>query len=225
MGFKVVVVEDDKLILELISGFLVASEKFEEVKTYNDGRLFLEQIDFIQEETSVVILDYRLGNISAEVILKDLQHKPYRVPVIVLTSHYNQYLIGHMIRAGASGYLPKNIKPEELLVVIEEVMQKGHYISPDQFPYLRLSYDEENNYVNKARVDLTERDLEVIFLLANQYTAKEIADKLCVSPKTVEGYKNALFTKTKTKGVVGLVIFAVQNGLINAEEINLAFDH
>src|SRR5690606_14542761 len=134
---------------------------------------------------------------------------------------YNQYLMGYMIRAGAAAYLPKNIQPEELIVMLEEVIQKGHYISPEQFPYLKIAFSEDTPNQSKQVMDLVERDIEVIYLLANQLTAREIAEKLNVSPKTVEGYKNALFSKTGTKSVVGLIVFAIQNGLINASAVDL----
>lgn len=221
MGYKIAIVEDDKLILELITGFLKSSGKFEQIDNYNDGIGFLNAIEETQKELDVIILDFKLGDINAEMILKELHEKSVVVPVIILTSHYNQYLMGYMIRAGVAAYLPKNIKPDELITIVEQVIQKGHYISPEQFPYLKIAFSEDIPDFPKQVLDITEKDIEVIYLLANQLTAKEIADKLNVSPKTVEGYKNALFSKTSTKSVVGLVLFAVQNGIISADAVDL----
>lgn len=89
----------------------------------------------------------------------------------------------------------------------------------EQFPFLKTSFSEENQ--NKKGPELTRREVDVIYLLANQMTAKEIAEKLFLAPKTVEGYKNNLFVKTGTRSVVGLVLFAIQNGFIEAESIQL----
>lgn len=221
MKYKIAIVEDDKLILDLVSDFLKSSGKFDKISAYTDGTTFINAIDSLQQELDVIILDFRLGNMNAEMVLKELHEKEVRVPVIILTSHYNQYLLGYMIRAGASAYLPKNIKPAELLAVIEEVLQKGHYISSEQFPFLKIAFAGDDPEFAKHLPEVTEREIDVIYLLAKQLTAKEIADKLCVSPKTVEGYKNALFSKTGTKSVVGLVLFAAQNRWINIESVNL----
>lgn len=221
MKYKIAIVEDDKLILVLLTSFLKSSGKFEEIDNFNDGKGFLHAIDEIQHHLHAIILDYKLGDINAEMILKELQLKEVKTPVIILTSHYNQYLMGYMIRAGAAAYLPKNIQPEELIIILEEVIQKGHYISSEQFPYLKIAFSEDTPNQSKQVMDLVERDIEVIYLLANQLTAREIGEKLNVSPKTVEGYKNVLFTKTGTKTVVGLIVFAIQNGLINASAVDL----
>lgn len=221
MKYKIAIVEDDNLILVLLNNFLTASGKFEEIDNFNDGKSFLQAIDNIQHQLQAIILDFKLGDINAEMILKELQLKEVKTPVLILTSHYNQYLMGYMIRAGAAAYLPKNIQPDELIVILEEVIQKGHYISPEQFPYLKIAFSEDTLSQSKQVMDLVERDIEVIYLLANQLTAREIAEKLNVSPKTVEGYKNALFSKTGTKTVVGLIVFAIQNGLINASAVDL----
>lgn len=221
MEYNIAIVEDDKLILELVTGFLKSSGKFDKIYDYTDGIVFLNAIKETQQGLGVIILDFKLGDINAEMILKELYEEAVTVPVIILTSHYNQYLMGYMIRAGAAAYLPKNIKPDELITVIEQVIQKGHYISPEQFPYLKIAFSEDTPNFSKQVLDISEKDIEVIYLLANQLTAKEIADKLNVSPKTIEGYKNALFSKTSTKSVVGLVLFAIQNGLINAEAVDL----
>ena len=221
MTYKIALVEDDKLILELLSTFLKSSGKFEKIDCFNDGLVFLNTIEETRKELDAIILDFKLGDLNAEMILKELQLKEVKTPVLILTSHYNQYLMGYMIRAGAAAYLPKNIQPEELIVMLEEVIQKGHYISPEQFPYLKIAFSEDTPNHSKQVMDLVERDIEVIYLLANQLTAREIAEKLNVSPKTVEGYKNALFSKTGTKSVVGLIVFAIQNGLINASAVDL----
>lgn len=221
MGYKIAIVEDDKLILELVSGFLSSADSIESVIPFFDGQTFLDTIDSIANDLDALVLDFRLGELNADMILAEMQRKGINIPTIILTSNYNQYLLGHMIRAGVAGYFPKNIKPDELLHVIQEVITKGHYISADQFPFLKIAFSEDAPSSARAQIDISDRDVEVIYLLASQLTAKEISERLCVSPKTIEGYKNALFTKTKTKNVVGLVVYAIQNGLISPDDIDL----
>lgn len=221
MGYTITLVEDDELILELITNFLTSSGKFKKIDTYNDGAVFLRSVEHTWQELDAIVLDFKLGGMNADMILKELHEKNINIPVLILTSHYNEYLMGYMIKSGAAAYLPKTIKPDELLRIIEEVIQKGHYISPEQFHFLKTAFSDERFTASRQLLDITERDIDVIYLLANQLTAKEIAEKLYISPKTVEGYKNALFSKTGTKSIVGLVLYAIQNDLIDAESVDL----
>lgn len=218
---RIAILQDDLLVLDLITYFLKSTGKFKRIDAYNDHVSLLHTIEQTQEDLQVIILDLKSGDTTAEATLRQLHEKSVQVPVIVLTSHYNHYLLGYMIRSGAGAYLPKNLNPHDLISVIEEVIEKGYYISPAQFPYLKIGFVENALAPTKQVMDINERDIEIIYLLANQKTAKEIADKLCVSPKTIEGYKNTLFAKTRTKSVVGLVLFAIQNNLINAEAVDL----
>src|SRR5690606_24680608 len=215
MKHRLAIVEDDKLILDLVKNFLESSGKFEFVGSYTNAPDFLGDIEEKQDQLDGIILDFKLGNMNAEMVLKELFAKSITVPTIILTSHYSQYMIGYMIRSGAAAYLPKNIEPKELIEIVEQVITRGHYISPEQFPYLKIAFAEDAPNFSKQVLDITEKDVEVIYLLANQLTAKEIATKLNVSPKTVEGYKNMLFTKTNTRSAVGLVLFAIQHGIID----------
>lgn len=220
MGYNIAIVEDDSLILELLAGFLKSSQKFDNIHTYNSGSEFLNAMKNGKQDLDVILLDFRLGEMDAEFVLEELQEQSIEIPSIILTSNYSQYLIGYMVRIGASAYLPKNIQPRELIVIMEEVIKKGHYISSEQFPFLKITFSEEAPNFSKQVLNFNNKDIELIYLLAKQLTAKEISDKLYVSPKTVEGYKNSLFARTKTKTVVGLVLFAVRNGLININSLD-----
>jgi len=215
---RIIIVEDDRLILELVTDFLIASGKFTAIIPFHTGTDFLEGIEK-GLAADLILLDFRLGDMKALDILSFLEKNKVMIPVMVLTSHYEEYLIGYMIKNGVAAYLPKNIPPSHLIEAIDEVIRKGHYIMKEQFPYLKTSFSEGNQ--EKRKADLTAREIDVIYLLANQMTAKEIAEKLFLAPKTVEGYKNNLFVKTGTRSVVGLVLFAIQNGFIEAESIQL----
>ncbi|MBX2950202.1 MAG: response regulator transcription factor [Crocinitomicaceae bacterium] len=221
MGYSITLVEDDDLISALVTYFLESSGKFKKIDTYNDGTVFLDSIEHAWQGADAIVMDFKLGGMNAELLLKELHEKAIGIPVIILTSHYNEYLMGYMIKSGVAAYLSKTIKPDELLSIIEEVIEKGHYISQEQFHFLKTAFSGERLNASKQPLDITERDIDVIYLLANQLTAKEIAEKLYISPKTVEGYKNALFSKTGTKSVVGLVLYAIQNDLIDAESVDL----
>lgn len=220
MKHKITLIEDDTLILELIKDFLNTSEKFKVSYTFQNGLSFREALSVVAQNTDLIIMDFQLGDTTAEKLMEILKLEHIDIPVLVLTSHYNKSLIGYMIKLGVACYLPKYIKLSEFLVILENVLEKGHYISKDQFPYLREMITDNTSDSLSKQYDISKRELDIIYLLANQCTAKEIGEKLFLAPKTVENYKNTLFVKTETKNVVGLVLWAVQRKLISIDSFN-----
>jgi DNA-binding NarL/FixJ family response regulator len=121
------------------------------------------------------------------------------------------------MKAGASGYLLKNAEPEEIIEAVLTVYHKGFYfnehLSITLIKQLVGNDHAENIPHNKA--DLNEREIEVLKLVCQECSNQEIADKIFLSVRTVEGYRARLFEKTGSKNLVGLVIYAIKRGIIN----------
>lgn len=220
MKYKITLVEDDTLILELIKDFLNASSNLEVAYTFENGTQFKEALGTISKDTDLIIMDFQLGDTTAEKLMEILKLEHITIPVIVLTSHYNESLIGYMIKLGVAGYLPKYIKLNEFVLILHEILTKGHYITKEQFPYLKNAIQDNSSELALKKHDISNRELDILYLLAKQCTAKEIGEKLFLAPKTVENYKNALFLKTGTKNIVGLVLWAIQRKLISMDSFN-----
>jgi DNA-binding NarL/FixJ family response regulator len=220
MKYKITLVEDDTLILELMTNFLNASVDFKVVHTFENGTSFQADLAVISRDTDLIILDFQLGDTTAEELMKQLKREFISIPVIVLTAHYNEALISYMVQMGVACYLPKYVKLAEFYLILKEVLMKGHYISKDQFPYLQEAIQHHRGEQISKQYDISTRELDIIYLLAKQCTAKEIGEKLFLATKTVENYKNTLFVKTETKNIVGLVLWAVQRKLIALDQFN-----
>ena len=127
-----------------------------------------------------------------------------------------------MLKCGASAFLPKEVSPDKLVAVIDEVVNKGHSFDTQQIDTLR---EQVSGRSPKPRLDktqaLTERETEVLQLLCEQLTAREIAEKLFITQRTVEGHKNNLMLKSGAKNLAGLVVFAIQAGIVNTGDIFL----
>ncbi|MGS4347289.1 response regulator transcription factor [Myroides odoratus] len=222
MMIQVTLLDDEVLITDLLSNFLQQDPSIEIKNTYNSGATFLHGL---QENTTlpdIFIFDYRLGDMDGLELLKHLRTLEIQVPVILLSSHYNDSLISFIVKTGFAAFLPKNMKPSALIEVIHEVYNKGFYLLPAQFEHLREQMLPKNQpLTTDLKLALTEREIEVLHLIAKQKTGKEIADLLFISLKTVEGHKNSLFLKTGAKNVVGLIVYAVQNKLITLDELSL----
>jgi DNA-binding NarL/FixJ family response regulator len=128
----------------------------------------------------------------------------------------DKYIVD-MIKAGASGYLLKNAEPEEIIEAVSTVYEKDFYFNEHLSLTLVKQLVGNTHPINSVQnlSDFNEREIEVLKLVCQEYSSQEIADKICLSIRTVEGYRARLFEKTKSKNLVGLVIFAIKTGIIN----------
>ncbi|MCS4238224.1 DNA-binding NarL/FixJ family response regulator [Myroides gitamensis] len=222
MSIQVILLDDEALITDLLSNFLQQDPAIEVKGTYNFGVAFLEAMQEATTLPDLFIIDYRIGDTDGLELLKRLRALDIQTPVILLSSHYNDSLISFIVKTGFAAFLPKNMKPSILIEVIHEVHNKGFYLLPAQFEHLREQMQVKNQpLTTDLKIALTEREVEVLHLIAQQKTGKEIADQLFISLKTVEGHKNSLFLKTGAKNIVGLIVYAVQNKLISLDEISM----
>lgn len=222
MKLKIILVDDEVLITDLLSTYLNHDQNIEVIGVYNSGLDFLEHIKESNQIPDVLLLDYRIGDIDGVELFNEVRERNISIPVILLSSHYNEKLINFIVKSGFSAFLPKNIKPSVLLEIIQEVGKKGFYLTPIQFELLREQMTSKKMIISKSLpITLTDREQEILHLIAQQKTGKEIADKMFISLKTVEGHKNSLFLKTGVKNVVGLIVYAVQNKLLNIDEISI----
>ncbi len=144
------------------------------------------------------------------------QHYP-DVKILALSMYDNENAIIKMLKCGAKGYLLKDSDPSVLKTALNDLEQKGFY-------YSDLVSGKLIHAINRADVpgsdsnllnNLNEREIDFLKYCCSELTYKEIADKMFVSPRTIDGYRDALFEKLKSKTRVGLVIFAIKNGLVD----------
>ncbi|WP_413513138.1 response regulator transcription factor [Myroides odoratus] len=222
MKIQVILVDDEVLITDLLANFLQQNQTIKVISTYNSGALFLEQMAQITQLPDLFIIDFRIGDTDGLELLARLRAMGISTPVVLLSSHYNDSLISFIVKSGFAAFLPKNIKSKVLVEIIHEVYTKGFYLLPEQFEQLREQMAIKNQLLtSNLKMALSEREIEVLQLIGQQKTGKEIAERLFISLKTVEGHKNSLFLKTGAKNVVGLIVYAVQNKLIDINEISL----
>ncbi|MBB1139108.1 response regulator transcription factor [Myroides sp. WP-1] len=222
MKINISLVDDETLITELLTNFLQQDAAIEVLAAYNKGEDFLNALEQQIALPDLFVFDYRIGDTDGLELLKKMRQRGINIPVILLSSHYNDSLISFIVKTGFAAFLPKNIKPTILIEVIHEVYTKGFYLLPAQFEQLREQILIKNQpLTTDLKLALSEREIEVLQLIAQQKTGKEIADILFLSPKTVEGHKNSLFIKTGAKNVVGLIVYGVQNKLLSIDEIAL----
>lgn len=221
-NIHVAIVDDDKLVVQLLSDFLQEQDNLEIVLIANSGNSFLQQLEKNEKEPDLVLLDLRMEDGDGLRTIDVLTVQYPWLKIIVVSSYYKASSMGYMLKLGVSAFVPKETDKEELLHIIQEVSNKEYFFTIEQIQTLRnqISHKSPKQYTN-SKDSFSSRELEVLQLLCQQLTTKEIAGKLFVSPKTVEAHKSNLLMKAGVKNSVGLIIYAVQNKLINPNDVIL----
>jgi len=222
MKLKIAIIDDDYLIVDLMSTFFLQQKKpYEIVFTATTATEGLEKLQSSATQPQIILLDLKMPGLNGVELTKLLKEKYPTIDIIIISSHYQDNFLSFMIKHGCAAFLPKGITLSILCQVILEVSKNSIYLLPEQVKVLRQQIATATVTPDLSHYGITERELEVIKLIALQKTAKEIGEILFIAPRTVEGHKNNLFTKTGTKNIAGLIIFAAQKKLINIEDILL----
>ena len=220
---KLALVDDDYLIVTLLKSFFNQDKSTQVVYDTTDGyQLFNYLEEKNTEPIDVLLLDLKMKTIDGLEVLKHVKTNHPELKVVVVSSHYQDNSIGFMTKEGVAGFLPKGMSPFELLDIVKQVHKNGFYLNKDQMEILR---EQISSKVSKPMIDedelLTEREMEIIKLLCQQKTAKEIGEHLFITQRTVEGHKNNLFTKIGVRNVAGLIVYALQKHIVTLEELSL----
>lgn len=220
---KLALVDDDYLIVTLLKSFFNQDQSTQVVYDTTDGyQLFSYLEEKNVEPIDILLLDLKMKTIDGLEVLKHVKTHHPELKVVVVSSHYQDNSIGFMTKEGVAGFLPKGMSPFELLDIVKQVHKNGFYLNKDQMEILR---EQISSKVAKPVIDadelLTEREMEIIKLLCQQKTAKEIGELLFITQRTVEGHKNNLFTKIGVRNVAGLIVYALQKHIVTLEELSL----
>ena len=160
-----------------------------------------------------VVLDIAMPGLSGLEVLKRLKLAHPRLPVLVLSVYpEDQYAI-RMLKAGAAGYLTKESAPEELVRALRKIAAGGRYITPVLAEKIAFCLGRDDG--KRPHERLSDREFEVLRLIASGKRTAEIAGQLCLSPKTVHTYRGRILEKTGMKSNAELTSYAVREGLVN----------
>jgi len=205
---KVAIVEDKRDIREGWQLILEAADGFECVATYSDGESAVEGLPV--EQPDVVLMDIGLPKMSGIDCVKILKDIAPEIDIIMLTIQADETSIFESLRAGAVGYLVKNVFPSKLLNSIKEVKNGG---SPMSSSIARKVVSSFNSF-RKPAANLTKREQEVLDLLCKGKSYKVIADELFISPDTVRYHLKNIYKKLQVNSKYEAVIKALKGGMV-----------
>jgi len=214
---KIALADDEILFRKGISFLLQREPHFKIVFEAGNGEEIVQHLEQTSIVPDVILMDLKMPALNGVEATKIIRKEFPEINIIALTSYNTKTFIANMIKVGASSYLIKNATPKEVVHTINEVVKKGfHY---DEH-VMRIIHEDLLNEERSLKGDLeknplTKREKEILSLICKQYTTGEIAEKLFISPRTVEGHRNNLLLKTESKNTAGLVIYGIQKKLIN----------
>ena len=209
---RVAIVDDQKLFRGGLAMILSEPADIHVVFEASHGKQLLERIAF--EPVDVVILDVEMPVLDGVATLEILRDKYPETVVLMLTMHDAPRLINQLMNAGASGFLLKDENPEVVIEAVRQVAGGGIYFRDYVSRALLQSARGRRQATDAYGARISERELEVLTLICREFTSKEIAEKLFISTRTVEGHRRSLQEKTGSKNLVGLVLYAVRNGIV-----------
>jgi DNA-binding NarL/FixJ family response regulator len=214
----VLLVDDHKIIRDGIKSLL---EGVENIKIIGEASNGVEAIEFFKKQPAdMVIMDIRMPEMSGIETTQYLTQTYPNVKVLALTMHDEEAFIYKMLNAGASGYLLKNVGKEEFVTAIQKVYKGDNYFSLDLATkmitnmVLTKSSDTSSEVIENEELQLTKREIEVIKLIAEGLTSQEIADKLFISPRTVDTHRRNLLQKLNVKNTAELIKFAIKHHIV-----------
>ena len=222
-SIKIVLADDELLFRKAIAFLLQYENNFEVVYEASNGNEVINYIKSCKELPDIILMDLKMPDLNGVETTKILNKEFPEVKIIALTSYNTKSFIANMLDVGACSYLVKNATPKEMITTINEVYDKGFYYNQDVMDVINSDIVATKVF-SKTILDndyFTTREKEVMQLVCQQYNNAEIAQKLFISARTVEGHRNNILIKSGTKNLAGLVVYAIQNKLVLLENLTI----
>lgn len=213
MQYSIVIADDHLLIAKALTVIIDTFKKYKVLYEVPDGKALVEQFKHKRHIPDIVLLDINMPEMDGFETAKWLTQQHPDILILALSMQNDEQTLIKMIKAGARGYLVKNIHPNELEKALDSLVEKGVYYSDTHVSKVMSHLISENDPRDTTK-GLNEREKEFLQYAATELTYKEIGKKMFCSPRTVESYRDALFEKLNLKTRVGLVVYGIKNKLI-----------
>ncbi|MFC7347660.1 response regulator [Chryseobacterium zhengzhouense] len=208
----IAIVDDHTLMSKALENMIAENPQYKVVMNHPNGEDFIEVLEKTANLPAVVLMDINMPFKNGIETTEWLSEHYPDIKVIALTMEDDEKVLIKMLKAGAKGYLLKDMQPSILFQAIDTVFEKGSFYT--DFVAQKLLKVKTEDLKNQSLLsELKEREIEFIKLACSELTYKEIADKMCLSPKTIDGYRDSVFIKLDIKNRVGLVLFAMKHNL------------
>lgn len=211
---KIALIDDHSLIRNALKELINRFEGFEVCLDAGNGRDFIEKLKNDVALPIIALVDINMPVMDGYETATFLQQNFPEIKVLALSVNDDDESIIKMLRCGAVGYLLKDAETSQLEFALHEVLKKGFYHNDLVMNSMMKSIKSGQQNIKEKSFMFQSREEEFLRLACSELTYKEIADRMCISPRTVDGYRESLFDKLEIKSRVGLVLFAIKNGIV-----------
>jgi len=214
----VALADDHSLIRNGLANLINTFDGFKVMFQAGNGQEFIDALK-PKALPDVVLMDINMPKKDGYETTKWLKELYPEIKVLALSMYDNESAIIRMIKNGACGYILKDAEPADLRLALNEIVLKGYYhselVTNQLVKIIRQGNNDDDDKM--PAVKLNDKEIEFLKFACTELTYKEIAEKMFLSPRTIDGYRDALFEKLKAKTRVGLVMYAIKNGIVNVE--------
>ncbi len=212
----IALVDDHGLIRNGISKLIGTFDNMQVIFDASNGMEAIEKIGKDQIP-DIVLMDINMPVKDGYETTEWISSNYPQIKVLALSMYDNEAAVIKMLKAGARGYILKDAEPADLKKALEDIYRKGYYFSDVVTGTLIHKVQKKEGSPDSNSGNLSQREIRFLELVCSELTYKEIADQMCLSPRTIDGYRDALFEKLQVKTRVGLVMFALKHNLVSLD--------
>ncbi len=209
---NIILVDDHRIVLDGIESMLQQSS-YNILQMFSDGKEADEWLTLHHEEVQIVITDISMPFMSGIELCKKIKANFNHLNVLMLSMYNSAAAIDEVLNAEADGFILKNAGKAEFINALLKIRNGGTYFSEEIFPFLYKQIVTERKKDEELAI-LTDREREILEMISREMTSDEIAAELFISKKTVDNHRTNMLQKTKSRSTIGLVKFAIRNGII-----------
>ena len=207
---KILIADDHAVVREGLKQIISETPDMRVTDEADNAQDVLDKVS--EQHYDVVLLDITMPGRSGLDVLKQLKSKQPRLPVLMLSVHPEEQYAIRTLKAGASGYLTKGSATDELIAAIRKISTGKKYVSSSLAE--KLAFDLDMDYEKPRHEILSDREYQVMSMIASGKTVKEIADELSLSVQTISTYRSRILEKMKMKNNAEIIYYAVKQGLV-----------
>jgi two-component system, NarL family, nitrate/nitrite response regulator NarL len=209
---KIFILDDHQMLIDGLKALLINEKQFEITGTSTNSKNALEMIR--KNIPHIVLSDINMPEMDGIEFTREIKKMNPTIKILALSMFGERSTISEILDAGASGYILKNTGKEELINALLKISSGGMFFS-DEISAEMMKAVSERSQKKEEKIHLTDREKEIIKLIAQEYSNAQIGEKLFISERTVETHRKNIFRKANTKTIVGLMKFAIENKLID----------
>lgn len=214
MQYNIIIVDDHKMFLDGLLSILKSEKDYNILLTARNGENIVKYLEINPDDKiDLIITDITMPELDGISLNKIVKERRSTIKTLVVSMHNDPAMIDTLIENNVDGFVPKNAEKEELLLAIKTILNGNKYFSKE----IKDIYTENKFSKQKeSEIKLTQREIDVITLIGEEFTTQEIADQLFLSKHTIESYRKKIISKLNVRNLAGLTKYAIKMGYVKS---------